>query len=237
VPLLEVQDVTCRFGGLQALGGVTFQVDEGEVLGVIGPNGAGKSTLFGVIAGAIRASSGAVRCGGDELHRLGVHDVVRRGLAKTSQTVQVFGELSVLDNVAIGALRQARRRGAAEERALEELRFLGLAEHAERPAGDLTLAQRATLELARALATGPRVLLVDELMAGLSEMEIEAMLERLVAINREREVTLLIIEHNMRAIMKISHRVLVLDYGEVIGLGAPEAVSRDQRVIDAYLGT
>lgn len=234
--IVSISALSQRFGGLHALKDVTFDIVEHEILGIIGPNGAGKSTLFNAIVGVVPPVSGQVRFRDTELVGLPVHEVMAKGVAKTSQSVQVFSEMTVLDNVAVAALTSQDSLKAARVAAREELEFWGLGAFAEVEAQDITLAQRSTLELARAMMLKPAVLLVDEVMAGLNEVEVDQMLERLTSTNKERGVTLVIIEHNMRALMKVSHRILALDYGAVIALDLPDAVSRDQRVIDAYLG-
>lgn len=234
--ILRLEAVEQRFGGLQALRNVSFDVEEGEILGVIGPNGAGKSTLFNAIVGVVPPVSGHVWFRDHDLVGQKVHQVVSRGVAKTSQTVQVFGEMTVLDNVAVAALIKHHTLKAAREAARAELRFWGLGAHLDTLAQNITLAQRSTLELARAMTLQPAVLLVDEVMAGLNEVEVDQMLNRLASVNAERGITLVVIEHNMRALMKISHRIVALDYGQVIALDRPEVVSTDRRVVEAYLG-
>jgi branched-chain amino acid transport system ATP-binding protein len=234
--ILRLEHIEQRFGGLHALKDVSFEVNSGEILGVIGPNGAGKSTLFNAIVGVVPPVSGHVWFGDADLVGLPVHEVIARGVAKTSQTVQIFGEMTALDNVAVAALAHSGGLSEAREAARTELAFWGLDRHEGTLAQDLTQAQRSTLELARALSLQPRVLLVDEVMAGLNELEVDQMLERFVRANTERDVTLIVIEHNMRALMKISHRILALDYGAVIALDAPQAVSTHPRVVEAYLG-
>lgn len=234
--ILRLESVEQRFGGLHALKQVTFEVLEGEILGIIGPNGAGKSTLFNAIVGVVPPISGHVWFQGEDIVGRPVHEVVSKGVAKTSQTVQIFSEMSVLDNVSVAALKHHRRIEEARNAAMEELKFWGLDHHSETLAQDITLAQRSTLELARAMVLNPSVLLVDEVMAGLNEIEVNQMLDRMMLANKTRGVTLVVIEHNMRALMKISDRILALDYGQVIGLDRPEIVSKNQRVVDAYLG-
>ncbi len=234
--ILRVESLEQRFGGLHALRAVSFEVEEGEILGVIGPNGAGKSTLFNAIMGVVPPVAGHVWFRDADVVGLPTHSVIGRGMAKTSQTVQIFGEMTALDNVAVAALTRHRALAEARAAAREELAFWGLRTYQDTLAQDLTQAQRSTLELARALSLQPTVLLVDEVMAGLNEPEVDQMLERFVRANTERGITLIVIEHNMRALMKISHRILALDYGEVIALDDPETVSTHPRVVEAYLG-
>jgi len=234
--ILRVDRLSQRFGGLHALKEVSFDVIEGEILGIIGPNGAGKSTLFNAIVGVVPPVSGHVWFKDEDLVGVPPHEVMAKGVAKTSQSVQVFDEMTVLDNVAVAALLANDTIKSAREAARGELEFWGLQSYADVAAQDLTLAQRSTLELARAMMLHPAVLLVDEVMAGLNEVEVDQMLDRMMQANRERSVTLIVIEHNMRALMRISHRILALDYGAVIALGEPAEVSKNQRVVDAYLG-
>ena len=234
--ILKIENVNQRFGGLHALKNVSYEVIEGEIIGIIGPNGAGKSTMFNAIVGLIPPVSGKITFQGQSIIGKRVHEVVALGLAKTSQHVQVFNEMTVLDNLAVAGLLKHRSIEAARERAYEELRFWGMDNIAHVMAEDITLAQRSTLELARTMMLDPSLLLIDEVMAGLNEVEVDQMLDRMDKINKERGVTLIVIEHNMRAIMRISHRILALDYGAVIAIGDPQTVSTDKRVVDAYLG-
>jgi branched-chain amino acid transport system ATP-binding protein len=234
-PLLEVVDVRKRFGGVRAVAGVSLEVGAGEIVGLIGPNGAGKTTLFNLIAGALAPDAGDVRLDGRSIRGLRPHEVCRRGLARTYQLVRPFAGLSVLENVRVGALARAPTRGAAIERAREVLGLVGLDALAERPAGGLTLADRKRLELARALATSPRLLLLDEVMAGLTGPETERVIALCRAIHA-RGIAILLTEHVMRAVMALSHRVVVVNQGEVVASGPPAAIARDPRVIEAYLG-
>jgi branched-chain amino acid transport system ATP-binding protein len=234
--LLELQQTNQRFGGLHALKEINLQISEGEIVGVIGPNGAGKSTLFNTVIGLTPATSGTVKFADRNVTKLSTHEIISLGLVKTSQHVQVFGEMSVLDNVVVGTILHTPKLREARDLAYKELEFLGLSHLATASASDLTLASRARLELARALSLKPRLLMVDELMAGMSEVEVSEMLDLLKRINIERHVTLLVIEHNMRAIMKLSHRIIALIQGALAADGDPQMVSRDPNVVEAYLG-
>ncbi len=234
-PVLEVRGLTKRFGGLAAVAGLSFGVRRGELFGIIGPNGAGKTTLFHLITGFQRPSAGEVRFEGRSLAGLRPHAVCRLGIARTFQIVQPFPGLTVLANAMIGAFARVREPVAAREAAGRALAFVGLEGKAGHEARTLTLSERKRLEVARALATGPRVLLLDEVMAGLTASEVGRMME-LCRRLRGEGVTILIIEHVLRAVMALSDRLLVLDHGERIAEGSPEAVARDPRVVEAYLG-
>jgi len=233
--LLKVENVTKSFGGLMALRGVSFEVQEGEILGLIGPNGAGKTTLFNVISGFYRPDQGQVIFDGQIISRLKPYDICRRGLVRTFQVVKPFGNLTVLQNVMVGSFLHTARPAEAEERALDVLNFVGLYHARDKVAKSLTISDRKRLEVARALAACPRMLLLDEVMAGLNPAELGEFL-RLIGRIRESGVTLLVIEHIMAAIMTISERIIVLHHGEKIAEGPPQEVARDKRVIDAYLG-
>jgi branched-chain amino acid transport system ATP-binding protein len=235
VSLLEVEGLSKRFGGLQAVRDLSFAVGDEEIVALIGPNGAGKTTVFGMISGFLPPDRGDVRFRGRSVVGQPPHATCALGIARTFQTMRPFPRLTVLANVTIGALgRQADPR-RAERRAAAVLEEVGLGECRDRPAGNLTLADRKRLELARALATEPALLLLDEVMSGLTLTETERLVELVRGINR-RGVSILLIEHVMRAVMSLSHRIVVLNYGERIAVGNPEAVASDPRVIEAYLG-
>ena len=234
--LLSLANVSKRFRGLLAVDGVGFEVPEGAIFAVIGPNGAGKTTLFNMIAGALKPDEGSIVFAGQPIHGLSPDAVCRRGIARTFQLVRPFPALSVEDNVVVGALLRRRDVGTARERARDLLRRFELFERREQPASALTLPDRKRLEVARALATEPKLLLLDEVIAGLRPTEVDRMVAALRELNSDTGLTILLIEHVMRAVMALAARVLVLDHGTAIAEGSPEEVVRDPAVVHSYLG-
>jgi branched-chain amino acid transport system ATP-binding protein len=233
--VLEAEGIVKRFGGLVAVAGASLRVEAGEIVALIGPNGAGKTTLFSIVSGFETPDEGSVRFDGSELAGLPPHAIAARGLVRTFQIVQPFAGLSVRENIAVGAhLHEASRRralAAAEEVAAR----VGLADRLDEPAQALTIAGRKRLELARALATRPKLLLLDEVMAGLNPTEIDAIVAVVRAI-RDGGVTILLIEHVMEAVTRLAERVYVLSQGRIIAQGPPASVIADPAVIEAYLG-
>ena len=234
--LLEVQRVSKRFRGLLALDNISFRIEPGSIFAVIGPNGAGKTTLFNMIAGVLVPDGGAIILRGQHIEGLRPDEICRRGVARTFQLVRPFPALSVEDNVLIGAMLQLPDVRAARMRAQDVLRQLDLFDKRARIAAELTLPDRKRLEVARALATGPRLLLLDEVMAGLRPAETDRMVSILRDLNRESGLTILLIEHVMRAVMTLAAHVLVLHHGALIAQGSPAAVVREPTVVHSYLG-
>ena len=234
--LLSIDAVSKRFRGLLAVDNVSFRVAQGSIFAVIGPNGAGKTTLFNIIAGMSAPDRGSITFAGERIDGLTPDEICRRGIGRTFQLVRPFPALSVEDNVAIGAMLHRHDPALARRRAHEVLKQLDLFGKRHQPASALTLPDRKRLEVARALATDPKLLLLDEVMAGLRPAETDRMVSVLTTLNREAGLTILLIEHVMRAVMALAARVLVLHHGAAIAEGAPETVVREPAVVQSYLG-
>ncbi len=237
MPLLETKDVLVAFGGLVALAGVSFRVEPDEIVGIIGPNGAGKTTLFNAISGVYKPGEGQVTFAGQTITGWSPDRICRAGISRTFQLVRVFPAITVLQNVLVGLHfgRQTSYNGSAMEGAWRYLEMVGLQDRAFDAAGSLNLAARKRIEIARALATDPRLLLLDEVIAGLNPIEVDEMMSLIRSI-RDQGITVVLIEHVMKAIMSLSDRIMVLHHGEKIADGSPEEISRDPAVVSAYLG-
>jgi branched-chain amino acid transport system ATP-binding protein len=235
-PLLELRGVTKRFGGLIANRDVSLAIEAGEIVGLIGPNGAGKTTLFNCVSGYLHADAGQIVYAGSDITRARPERVCGLGVARTWQLVRTFGRMTVLENVVCGALTRHSRVGAARQRAWRLLEFTALAPKADVLAANLTLADKKRLEIARALATEPRLLLLDEAMSGLTPAETAAAVELVRRIHAELGMALCVVEHVMEVVMPLSQRVVVLDHGEKIAEGPPAEVARNEQVVRAYLG-
>jgi branched-chain amino acid transport system ATP-binding protein len=238
MPILEGKGVTKHFGGLAAVSSVDFHVDQGEIVGLIGPNGAGKTTLFNLISGALVPKAGVITFKDKKLNGLKPHTICRMGLARTFQSVKVFPNMPVFDNALLGAIFGTSNRISsvdAATQAAETLEFVGLSALSAAPAKDLTLANQKRVEVASALATGPELLLLDEVMAGLNATEVAQAME-LVARIHDQGITVFMIEHVMKAIMNVCDRIMVLHHGEKIAEGTPQEISTSKTVIEVYLG-
>lgn len=233
---LKVEGITRRFSGLTAVDKVSFDVAPGAIQGLIGPNGAGKTTTFNMIAGALKPDEGDIELDGRSLVGMRPDQICRAGVGRTFQIVRPFNDLSILENVAVGALCWTDDIGEARAYALEMLDLLGLADRRQARPGSITLPDRKCLEVARALATKPKLLLLDEVMAGLRPRETDHMVAIFRRLNEETGLTILLIEHVMRAVMALSSRVVVLNYGKVIADGTPKEVTSDPEVLHCYLG-
>jgi len=234
--LLDVRGVTKSFRGLKAVQNASFTIPEGSINALIGPNGAGKTTIFNMVAGVFPPDSGKIEFLGKEIQGLRPDQVCAAGIGRTFQIVKPFAGLSVLDNVVVGALLRSKDVSAAKSYAAEIMEKLGLGAKRDLPASSLTLPDRKRLEVARALATRPRLLLLDEVMAGLRPTECDLMVEVFRGLNKTDGLTILLIEHVMRAVMALAQHVGVLHHGEVIARGTPEQIVRDPAVLECYLG-
>jgi len=236
--ILDGEEVSKHFGGLAALSNVNFHIDQGEIVGLIGPNGAGKTTLFNLISGALSTKSGTIKFKDEKITGLKPHQICRLGVARTFQSVKIFANMSVLDNALVGSFFGASTSMSsadAAREAAESLELVGLSAAKAIPARDLTLANQRRLEVARALATKPELLLLDELMAGLTHTEMDEVMELVTGL-RDKGITIFMIEHVMKAIMGICDRIMVLHHGEKIAEGTPQEIANNKTVVEVYLG-
>jgi len=233
---LEVHDLTKNFGGLMANDNISFTLEQGELVGLIGPNGAGKTTLFNCISGLYPVTSGQIVFAGEDITKLKAHEVAQRGLARTFQVYVAAGDLTVIENVMVGCFMRTHLRSRAKARATEILEDLSIDDTADYLVSELPVAAQKRVTMATAIASDPKLLLLDEVAAGLNPNEIDEIMASIKHVHDDMGITVMLIEHVMELVMKISHRVIVLDYGEKIAEGDPEAISKDPRVIKAYLG-
>ena len=233
--MLHLDAVTKKFGGLVAVDNVSFEVEEGQIVGLIGPNGAGKTTIFNLITGIYPPDAGDITFEKKSVLGMYTHRIVQMGIGRTFQLVKPFNNLTVLENVMVGGLSRSKNVKRVEAESLAILGFLGLADYVDTAASNLTLSNRKRLEIARALATKPKLLLLDEVMAGLNPKEINNAIE-LVKHIRDQGFTIIMVEHVMKAIMSLADRIIVLHHGEKIADGPPEEITKDRRVVEAYLG-
>ena len=234
-PVLKLEKVTVAFGGLVAVDAVSFEIAAGEILGLIGPNGAGKTTVFNAVSGYYKPARGRISFLGRDVTGHQPYALAAKGMGRTFQIVKPFSGLSVLENIVVSSYLRYPRQAQARGKAWEVLRFIGLADRADVPAAGLTLAGRKRLEIGKALALEPKLLLLDEVVAGLNPTEADQTVQLILKI-RDAGVTILIVEHIMRVIMKISTRIIVLNYGRMIAQGKPDEVAHNREVIEAYLG-
>jgi branched-chain amino acid transport system ATP-binding protein len=233
--LLELRDVTKKFGGLKVINHISLELHPGEILGLIGPNGAGKTTLFNLITGYYRPNSGDILFNGQIITGKKPHEICRRGICRTFQLVQIFPGFTVYQNVLAGAFNHYKSQLQAKAKALESLKFFGLFKKKDVLVKNLTLVDKKQVELARAFATEPKLLLLDEVISGLNPKEINEVIDKIQGLLAQH-ISVLTIEHVMKSIMTISHRIVVISYGEKIAEGTPSEISKNERVIEAYLG-
>lgn len=233
--LLETKGITKRFGGLVAVNDLSLQLERGQIVGLIGPNGAGKTTAFNMISGFYRADQGKVIFDGKDITKLRADQICKLGLTRTFQVVKPFPELSVIENVVVGAYNRTNKQKEAHQKSMEIMEFLGMLEIADMTAGSLSVAYRKRLEVAKALATDPKVILLDEAMAGLRPTETDEMIELMKQISNQG-IGLLLVEHVMKVIMSLADQIVVIHHGDKLAEGTPEQIANNKVVIDAYLG-